>query len=86
MEDTNLIDLNCEHQKFCTSWYTIKVSEVGTCLAVDAWNNHKIPGMCTYIYIIMHSANYYVGAHVVYLCGSMTHPCTDAWVVFKYPR
>ena len=55
MEHNNLIDMNCEHQKFCTSWYTIKVCEVGACLAVDAWNNHKIPGR--YI-IIMYTANY----------------------------
>ena len=53
MEHNNLIDMNCEHQKFCTSWYTIKVCEVGACLAVDAWNNHKIPGryiIITYVY------------------------------------
>ena len=44
MEEGNLFNMQCEHTKFCISYYTIKVSIVGTSLAVNSWNNHKIPG------------------------------------------
>lgn len=44
MEEKCLLNMQCDHQKYCVSFYTIKVSNVGTTLAVNAWNSHKIPG------------------------------------------
>ena len=32
--------------KFCVSWFTIKVAAVGIELSVAAWNKHPIPGVC----------------------------------------
>jgi len=52
MEENNLLDMDNEMQKICVSQYTIRVSYIGTSLAVDVWNHHHIPGtyacMCTY--------------------------------------
>ena len=46
MEESNDIDMDNNHIKFCVSWFTVRVSNVGTTLAVNAWNDHPIPGMC----------------------------------------
>ena len=48
MEDQCLINMQCDHQKYCVSYYTIKVCNVGATLAVKSWNSHKIPGMMYY--------------------------------------
>ena len=37
--------MSCRHMKFCVSWFTIRVAHVGTTLAVNAWNEHSIPGI-----------------------------------------
>ena len=47
MQESGDIDLDCDHQRFCISWFTIRVATVGTALAVEAWNNHPIPGKLT---------------------------------------
>lgn len=44
MQENGDIDLDCPHQRFCVSWFTIRVANVGTTLAVQAWNHHPIPG------------------------------------------
>ena len=45
MQERNEINMDSEHVKFCVSWFTIRVSNMGTTLAVQAWNAHPIPGM-----------------------------------------
>ena len=45
MQEQNTINLDCQHERFCVSWFTIRVSNVGTTLAVQAWNEHQIPGI-----------------------------------------
>ena len=50
MEENNLLDMDNEMQKYCISQYTIRVSNVGTSLAVDAWNHHHIPGTYACMY------------------------------------
>ena len=40
------IDLDCPHQCYCVSWFIMRVINIGTTLAVEAWNNHRIPGIC----------------------------------------
>ena len=47
LQERGEIDLDCPHQKFCTSWFSIRVSNIGTTLAVQAWNEHPIPGTLT---------------------------------------
>ena len=44
LQERGEIDLDCPHQKFCVSWFTIRVCNIGTTLAVQAWNEHPIPG------------------------------------------
>ena len=39
------INMDCPHQKFCVSWFSIRVAAVGTTLAVRSWNDHTIPGI-----------------------------------------
>ena len=44
-------DFNLEHDyvKFCVSWYSIQVSQVGMKKFVAAWNEHRIQGISTKI-------------------------------------
>ena len=47
MQEQNEINLDCDHEKFCVSWFT---SNIGTTLAVQAWNDHRISGTCSLLY------------------------------------
>ena len=44
LQASGSIDMDCPHEKFCVSWFTIRVASIGIALAVDAWNDHTIPG------------------------------------------
>lgn len=41
MQECGDFDLDNAHHKF---WFALRVANVGTCLAVQAWNEHPIPG------------------------------------------
>ena len=45
MEEQGQIDMECPMDKFCVSWLAIRVRCVGTKLAVEAWNDHSVPGI-----------------------------------------
>ena len=45
LEENGDLNMSCRHVKFCVSWFTIRVAHVGTTLAVNAWNEHSIPGI-----------------------------------------
>ena len=55
MEQRDEINMNCDHEKFCVSWFTMHVTHVGTTSLVQAWNEHRITGRnifmhgCVYI-------------------------------------
>jgi hypothetical protein len=53
MEEQNEFNLDCPHEKFCVSWFTIRVASVGTRLTIESWNEHPIPGQCKFILIII---------------------------------
>ena len=38
------INIDCPHTWYCVSWFTIRVANVGTTIAVNSWNDHPIPG------------------------------------------
>ena len=38
-------DMDVEAHKFCVSWFTLRVANVGTSLVVRSWNEHRIPGI-----------------------------------------
>lgn len=38
LEERGDINMDCAHQKFCVSWFTIRVANIGTTLAIQAWN------------------------------------------------
>ena len=42
LEENGEINIDDPHQKFCVSWFTIHVANVGTTLVVQAWNDHPI--------------------------------------------
>ena len=44
LEEAGDINMDCSHTKYCVSWFTIRVSIVGTTIAVQSWNNHPISG------------------------------------------
>lgn len=44
LEEAGDINMDCLHIQYCVSWFTIRVANVGTTIAVDSWNNHPIPG------------------------------------------
>ena len=46
------IDIDDEATKFCVSWVTSRVCQVGSQQVIDAWNNHPIPGKPDSLYSI----------------------------------
>ena len=45
MEENGLIDMDCLLTKFCVSFMTTKLSQVGIQQHVHPWNHHTIPGI-----------------------------------------
>ena len=43
MEEVGDINMDDPTHKFCTSWFTVRVANVGTSAAVKSWNEHRIP-------------------------------------------
>ena len=44
MVENGDINMDDSMHKFCVSWFTIQVANVGVVLLIRAWNNHTIPG------------------------------------------
>lgn len=44
MEAKGDFDIDADCHKFCVSWFSLHVSNVGTTLTVRSWNEHRIPG------------------------------------------
>ncbi|XP_019859201.1 PREDICTED: uncharacterized protein LOC109587405 isoform X2 [Amphimedon queenslandica] len=44
LQESGEINMEDEHVKFCVSWFSIRVANVGTAMAVSSWNHHRIPG------------------------------------------
>jgi len=42
MQENGDFNLEDEHVKFCVSWYTMRVTQVGTAMFVSVWNEHCI--------------------------------------------
>ncbi len=54
MQSAGVLELDSPVVKFCTSFVTGKLCDVGINRHVNAWNNHRIPGMtCTDDYLIL---------------------------------
>ena len=45
LEERRDFNLDLEDHKFCVSWFAMRVSNIGTQMAVQSWNNHCTPGM-----------------------------------------
>lgn len=45
MMESGEFSMDDERDKFCVSWFAIKVAAVGIELFVASWNEHPIPGM-----------------------------------------
>ena len=43
LEERSDIDMDCDHVKFCMSWFTVWAANIVTTLAVESWNEHPIP-------------------------------------------
>ena len=52
MEQRNEINMNCDHEKYCVSWFTIHTTHVGTTSLVQ---EHRIPGRNMYTYVVTHA-------------------------------
>ena len=39
-----MIQVDNDMTKYCVSWFSIRVVNVGTLIAVDSWNQHTIHG------------------------------------------
>lgn len=44
MVNEEIIDMTDEVTKFCVSWITLRVCDIGRRQVIDSWNNHPIPG------------------------------------------
>ena len=45
MEEEGLVDMDSPTDKSCVLWFTLRVANAGATQAVQAWNEHPIPGM-----------------------------------------
>ena len=46
MMENRDFSLDDDLDKFCVSWFAIKVAAVGIAVFVASWNEHSIPGIC----------------------------------------
>lgn len=63
------IDIDDEATKFCVSWVTSRVCQVGSQQVIDAWNNHPIPGKPDSLYSINQPP--FFGSHIKTVVSSL---------------
>ena len=63
------IDIDDEATKFCVSWVTSRVCQVGSQQVIDAWNNHPIPGKPDSLYSI--NQPLFFGSHIKIVVSSL---------------
>jgi hypothetical protein len=44
LQERGEINMDDDHIKFYVSWFTIRVTNIGTAITVSSWNEHRIPG------------------------------------------
>ena len=44
MVNEDLINMDDDMNKFCVSWFTSRVADIGIKQVISSWNNHAIPG------------------------------------------
>ena len=44
MDNDQIIDMDCNVQKFCVSYVCCHIAAYGIQTVVDSWNSHTIPG------------------------------------------
>ena len=44
MQTNSVIDMDCPTTKYCVSFMTSKLCQIGIQKHIQAWNNHRIPG------------------------------------------
>ena len=49
MQETGEIDMDNLTDQFCTSWFTMRVANIGTLAMVKSWNTHKIPSKFSFL-------------------------------------
>lgn len=55
MEENQDINLDNDHTKYCVSWFTVHVANVGTTMFVNAWNEHRISGNIFCVNMVWHN-------------------------------
>ena len=45
MEEEGILDMDLPVDRFCVSWFTLHIANIGVAQTVHAWNEHPIPGM-----------------------------------------
>lgn len=73
MQERNDINMDCDHEKYCVSWFTTRVTSIGTNLAVHAWNDHPIPGIDNHHCSVLVSTDY-----IDYRPPTRNSECADA--------
>ena len=46
MVNEDLINMDDDMNKFCVSWFTSRIADIGIQQVISSWNNHAIPGKC----------------------------------------
>ena len=74
MEEEGLVDMDSPTDQFCVSWFTLRVANADAAQAVQAWNEHPIPGMFLTL-AIEHQCIYilYIVASMHAFCCIMYH-------------
>ena len=56
MSESSELNMDDEIHKYCSSWFSINISNVGLKLFVNSWNAHSLPGIIllfSHTYIIL---------------------------------
>jgi len=54
LDNSQIINMTCEVQKFCVSFVSIVVAKYGMNIVVTSWNAHTIPGSSFIIVNLCH--------------------------------
>lgn len=47
LQEAGDINMDCPHEKYCISWFTVRVCAVGASMVVNAWNHRPSSGTST---------------------------------------
>ena len=74
MQQRSIIDMDCPTTKYCVSFITAKLCQIGVQNQIQAWNNHKISGT-------LYMARVSIFGQFFFRCRGIHTPTQVCWAV-----